>query len=411
MIRDYRSLFALLVMALAMVAAPRRATAETYITVSDVPVDVTAKSAAAARDQAIAEAQAKAFDRLVKRLAPNLTDQARLKPGQQDIESMVQDFAIENERVSSVRYIGLYSVRFRAGRVRKYLADAGVSGVGELQQVLILPVYRGASGLVLWGQGNPWRTAWERGGFGDGPVGLILPNGDSSDTGTLTAAAAQAGDVGALSAIIQRYHVAGTVVVVAEPKDVTQGAASGLTITAATYDSSGMKGARTLTVEPAAGEPLDKLLLRGVSSTAEALEDSWKGGSTGLAGYVAQPGAAATLDDGDRAGAVSAGTLYPIAVDLSGIGEWVRIRDKLAAVAGVQRVSLDALTRDNAALIVDFAGDTLAFQATLADAGYILVQTAPADAAGPGAFELRKAGAQAMRPAVSPAPAIASPLQ
>src|SRR5277367_5443611 len=108
----------LLAMALAL-ASP--AGAETFLTVSDVPVDVTAKDAAAARDQAIAVAQSKAFDKLVKQLVINPGDQARIHPSQQDIESFVQDFGVENERVSSVRYIGLYDVRFRESQVRKYL--------------------------------------------------------------------------------------------------------------------------------------------------------------------------------------------------------------------------------------------------------------------------------------------------
>jgi hypothetical protein len=378
----------LLALALALGAGSRQAVAETYMTVSDVAVDVTAKNAAAARDEAIAQAQAKAFDRLVKRLAPNPADQARIRPSQQDIEGMVQDFGIENERVSPVRYIGLYSVRFRAGRVRKYLADMGVSGIGELQQVLILPVYHGAAGPVLWGQSNPWRTAWERGGFGDGPVSLILPNGDAFDRGALSAGAAEGGDAAALGAMIQRYHVAGIVVATAEPRDSARGAGSGLTVTATTYDMTGLKGAQTLTIPPASGEQPDKLLLRGVSATAEALEEGWKGGSTGLSGFVAQPGAPSDNSE-QPPPAAAAGTLYPVALNLSGLGDWVRIRDKLAMIGGIERVSLDALTRDSAAVTIDFAGDALALQAAMAGTGYVLVQTAPADAAGPGAFQLR----------------------
>jgi hypothetical protein len=382
----------LAILVILLSAVSSSAFAETFMTVGDVAVDVTAKSAAAARDQAIAQAQAKAFDRLVGRLVPNSADQARIRPSQQDIEAMVQDFEIENERVSPVRYIGVYSVRFRAGMVEKYLADAGVTGVGQLQQVLILPVYRGANGAVLWGQGNPWRIAWERGGFGDGPVSLILPNGDAFDLGTLTAGTAESGGVAALGAMIQRYHVAGIVVATAEPRDAARGAASGLTITATTYDASGLKGAQTLTVTPGQGEQPDGVLLRGVSATAAALEDGWKSGSTGLSGYVAQQSAAA--DDGERPSSPSsAGTLYPLTVNLSGLEGWVAMRDRLTAIIGVEHVSLDALTRDGAALTVDFDGDTLAFQAALAGTGYVLAQTAPPGAAGPSAFQLRRAGA------------------
>src|ERR1700761_2623595 len=100
--------------ATALFCAAGAASAETYLTIENVPVDVTAKNAAAARDSAIAVAQSKAFDQLIKQIVANPADQARLHPGQEQIESFVKDFGVDNERVSTVRYIGLYSVRFRA---------------------------------------------------------------------------------------------------------------------------------------------------------------------------------------------------------------------------------------------------------------------------------------------------------
>lgn len=377
----------------AVLGASPRLLAESYMTVSDVPVDVTAKNSAAARDQAISAAQAKAFDRLVKRLVPNAADQARLKPSQQEIESFVQDFAVESERVSSVRYIAQFSVRFRAGRVHKYLADSGVGAVVDQQQVLIVPIYRTSAGTLLWENGNKWRAAWDRGGFGDGPVTLILPNGDSFDTGTLSTASAGNGDMGAIAPVIQRYHAAGLVVAIAEPRDSARGAASGLTLTVATYDGNGPNGTQTLTVDPIAGELAEKTLLRGVAAVASALENGWRqtiasSGSTGLH----QNAAPAQAEAADQPSAGVA-TVYPIAIPVAGIGDWVKLRNQLAGTAGVQRISLDAVTRDGAALTLDFAGDPLALQAALAGSGYVLVQTSPGNAAGPGTFQLQPASA------------------
>jgi len=365
--------------------------AETYMTVSDVPVDVTAKNAAAARDQAIATAQGKAFDRLVKRLVPNAADQARIHPSQEMIEGFVQDFGVENERVSPVRYIGLYSVRFRASLVKKYLTDSGVNAVGDQQQVLVVPLYRTATGALLWDGGNDWRAAWDRGGFGDGPVTLILPNGDSFDTGSLSAAAAGNGDMGALGTLIGRYHAAGVIVATAAPRDPALGASSGLSLTLATYDQTGPKGAQTLTINPVPGEQAQKTLLRGVSASADLLETGWRqaianGGSTGL---VVSSGAPEQADVSAGQTASSAITTYRIGLPLVGVAEWVKVRNQLAATGGVQRISLDALTREGAAFTLDFSGDALALQAALSGSGYVLVQTTPANAAGPGSFQLR----------------------
>ena len=228
-----------LALAVAFAASAR---AETFLTVSDVPVDVTAKDAATARDQAIAVAQSKAWDKLVKQLVTDPAQQARIHPSQQEIESFVQDFGVENERVSTVRYIGLYDVRFREGRVRKYLADSGV------------------------------------------------------------------------------------------------------TVVAGTSDAA----------------PADQ-------------------------GSAEQPQSQPTAPTG-------VATPYPIAVPVAGLEGWVRLRNQLAGISGVQRVTLDALTREAAALTLDFGGDVLALQAALSNSGYVLVQTAPGNAAGPGMFQLRLAG-------------------
>ena len=83
-----RPTLALLALLAAIEATPA-VRAETYMTVADVPVDVTAKNASAARDKAIADVQSKAFARLVKRLVPRPEDQARLQPTQEQLESFV----------------------------------------------------------------------------------------------------------------------------------------------------------------------------------------------------------------------------------------------------------------------------------------------------------------------------------
>ncbi len=241
-------IFAASLFSLVLLAFPARA--ETYLTVGDVHVDVTAKTAAAARDKAIADAQRIGFEKLMQQMLPNPADQARVKPSQEQIEGFVQDFAVENERVSAVRYLGVYSVRFRAGRIHKYLTDSGITATGDVSSI---------------------ETA-----------------------GSATPAAAD---------------------------DSAQPSPTG-------------------------------------------------GGQT---------------------------TSYAIAMPLGGIADWVQARNKLTGLPGVQRLSLDVLTRDAASFTLDFAGDPLALQAALAGTGFILVQTAPPSGFGQASFQLKRAGAQRPR--------------
>jgi hypothetical protein len=100
---------------MALGSAP--ATAAAPYEVTGVAVDVTAADAATARDQAIVEGQRKAFTMLMERLVG--TEQAPSIPTPEDaqLSSMVQDFEVESERLSSVRYIGVMTFRFDAAAV------------------------------------------------------------------------------------------------------------------------------------------------------------------------------------------------------------------------------------------------------------------------------------------------------
>jgi hypothetical protein len=105
----------LLAVLMALGAAP--AMAALPYEVMGVPVDVTAADAATARDQAIVEGQRKAFTMLMERLLG--TEQAATIPTPDDaqLSRMVQDFEVESERLSSVRYIGVMTFRFDAAAV------------------------------------------------------------------------------------------------------------------------------------------------------------------------------------------------------------------------------------------------------------------------------------------------------
>ena len=105
--------------ALAMLAAVgcRPALAAAPYVVSGVPVDVTAADAATARDQAIVEGQRKAFSMLMEQLVGAETAATIQTPTDSQLSGMVQDFEVESERLSSVRYIGVMTYRFDAASI------------------------------------------------------------------------------------------------------------------------------------------------------------------------------------------------------------------------------------------------------------------------------------------------------
>lgn len=93
--------------------------------VSGVEVDVTAADAAAARDQAIVEGQRTALQMLIEDLV-GLEKAAQVPlPGDDAISAMVQDFEVESERLSAVRYIGVLTYRFDPSLVDDLLGGVG----------------------------------------------------------------------------------------------------------------------------------------------------------------------------------------------------------------------------------------------------------------------------------------------
>ncbi len=101
---------------LAVVGCRPALAAAPYV-VSGVPVDVTAADAATARDQAIVEGQRKAFTMLMEQLVGAEKAATIQTPGDVQLSGMVQDFEVESERLSSVRYIGVMTYRFDAASI------------------------------------------------------------------------------------------------------------------------------------------------------------------------------------------------------------------------------------------------------------------------------------------------------
>ena len=85
--------------------------------VRDVAVDVTAETAARAREQALAAGEHMAFRQLLERLTLR-EDHARLPELEQpEITEYVQDFSVADEKTSAVRYLARLNFRFKAQKV------------------------------------------------------------------------------------------------------------------------------------------------------------------------------------------------------------------------------------------------------------------------------------------------------
>lgn len=201
---------------------------EGMVTVTDIILDKTDKNAVLARDQAIVDAQRLAFQTLVQRSMPEERFKSYLLPDDKTISTLVQDFEIKNEQISSNRYVANFTVRFSPG-IAEYIESAG-GVLGDMRtpskvlwstdkasssavpsaalSVLVLPYFKNNLGKnVLWEDLNPWREAWQKFENSDSRPGLTVsvPTGDISDISFGSSDAVWAGDYSALDKLKEFY--------------------------------------------------------------------------------------------------------------------------------------------------------------------------------------------------------------
>lgn len=342
-LRFFRALLLLPVLVLALAAgqpAAAQAVGDAF-SVRGIDVDVTAANPQSAKDQAIAEGQNRAFRLLLERLTQP-ADHARLPKA--DGTQYVRDFSVETERSSSTRYIATLSVRFNPAAVRKLLQGAGIAYAEPRNRVLVVvPVFKPAGGrAVLWDDPNPWRVAWTGLG-GGGLVPVVVPTGELADVQSISVEQALAGNPEAMQGVAARWRTSDVLVAVAALS------ASGKSLEVNLIASPGApKPFDALSYPLGEGETVDALLTRAVRDIDRGIDTVFK-----------QP----NLLQFDRAGTLS--TLVP----LTGIEDWLAVRDRLGRVSQVRRWELVSLSKAEAALVLHTVGEQEQVNAGLASAG------------------------------------------
>jgi len=324
----------LLAMAIALPTVVEAAT--DLFEVKGVKVDVTAKTAAAAREQALAQGEAKAFRLLIDRLTlpadrgllPELT--------RHEISSLVKDFSVAKEKVSNVRYLASLDYSFKADKIRRLLVDSGVPyAATRSKPILVLPVYQSAGALILWDEPNPWRDAWAARPEGTGLVPTIVPLGDLADISAIGAEQAVQGDPARLAALARRYGTGDTLLVYAVQENQAPGERAKLKVTVGRYRPEGRVQAFVRTFRAQEGESLDAVFDRAVDAITGQMENDWK--QENLLRFD-RPSVAA------------------VTVRIADLGDWLAVRRRLENVAVLQRVDLVLLSRDQARVNLYYAG-------------------------------------------------------
>lgn len=268
--------FLFLLAFLQLIPSPGRAADQAY-TVNDVKVDILSESAVKARDKAFGEAQKVAFIKLAGRFRSPEAMAGFVPPDARTIAGMVQDFELVSEQLSTRRYLGTYTFRFKANAVNRYFGSGPAYGLNETVSarptsgLMILPFFQqeGAAS-VLWDPAkNPWLQAWQKTSLN----GLLLPLGDASDIMDVRDAQALNYNAAGLKRMLKRYESHDAVILLAR---FNQAAANPLTVEIYRTDKYPPELVQKLPVNNGTSRTLGELMQKTIGNVKDVLASNWK---------------------------------------------------------------------------------------------------------------------------------------
>lgn len=350
--------------------------------VADVAIDVTADSAAKARDEAIAKAQHDAFAMLLERLGadPKLGD----KLSSDDLATLVQNFEVNDERSSAVRYIGNFVVQFRPSAVRRYLVSQGSSySDTPSETVMVLPITRDGNRYLLWDEPSRWFKDWSNASKNGSTVPILIPVGSAQDQLALNPIDAALGKAESVKALMENYQANTTYVAVLNlPSNKSS---TNYTVNLQRFESGYEPGSEvehiTLAVAPNQTST-DDIIAAGVKQIRQQIENERrdpqkKNGSapslTPASGsHIATPESVSIISELDaEAGAPSR---LPVTVQFGTLADWAEIQRRLMASDGVKSMDVTSVGRGNSQIELGFAGRLEDVQLAMARHGLRLTQ-------------------------------------
>ena len=174
--------------------------------ISGIRVDVKDTSAAQARIKAITQGQRKAFKMLIEQLLSSEDQTSLVQPTENQLNAMIQDFEVQNEKNSKVRYIGTFAFQFYPTKVQEFLnqKEKTVLPMATNEKILVLPIYEENGKVLLWQEDNVWRNAWNQ--ANDLKSFYLLPLGDLTDILDFPERMAFKKDFARLQILRERYH-------------------------------------------------------------------------------------------------------------------------------------------------------------------------------------------------------------
>lgn len=346
--------------------------------VSGVAVDVSAKTADAARLGGWRLAQRKAWVQLSRRLGG---DGALVSDG--TLDQLVSGIIVENEQIGPSRYIARLGVLFDRGRAASIL---GISAYADRSRpMLVVPLQVSAGVETVFEQTNDWQAAWARFRTGNSTIDYVRPPGNGADSLLLNAGQIARPGRGWWRTVIDQYGAADILIPVVRLYRSYPGGPIIGAFQARHGPDNQLIGGFTLRVGSAAGLP--QLLDTGVARMDALFQQALRSGALGMDPTLAPPpepepevdpnamhdeASGETLAEivGDTASA-SAGIAVTIQFDTPGATAVANTEGLVRGIPGVRAASTTSLALGGVSLMrVTYDGDPDALRAALEVRGY-----------------------------------------
>lgn len=317
-------------------------------------MDVTGPDAATAKNQALVEAQMKAFATLAGTLGDQQLVDAVSQFNSKQVLPYLRSLSIEEEVITPGHYQGKLTVRFLPNKIRELYRQFGVKvDIEQGPSFLVLPVWNSDGVQVLWSD-SPWYRAFHSLNAQQSAVPLIVPLGDAEDRSTISVTDAINGDLVKLEAMRRRYDASVVVVAFGEPAEggVRGRLAGDSPLGRLNFDK--VYVAETGTLEDSAA-----LAARRFHTV---MLEKWKSGA-----------GTAALSEG-TGGASPRGKVINVSVPFAGPAEWNGLRSRILSTPGVLGLDVASLGGEGAVVSLSFAGTLADMQVSMQATGLQLGQ-------------------------------------
>ncbi len=316
--------------------------------IDDVAVDVTASTAAIARDVAIRHGQRRALNILLRRLT--IAEDRQRIPTLDDanVEALVLSIQFQNERYSSTRYISDLTITFNQQGVHRLLDISGARFSETMARpILILPYHQNAGLYVAWDDNATWLTAWDNADWRTSLVPFLLPDRDQVATADLLATELGMDSVENASLMADLYGTSETLTVIARDSvDLFTGAS--MLEVETIRRGIGEEIRRRYVFELSSGEPAEELFTRVAQEVSRDIAQDWK---------------VQSLVSLDQIGELHA-DFY-----LTSLEDWVQLQRRLAQIPVIKNVLLTEISVSKASITLNYLGTPEQLSATLQQYG------------------------------------------